>query len=336
MGARTAAGKDFFVVSDQSPSDVTAELPAAEHHGGVRADLAERLVRRAGRRWTLVILGAAMFAVAVYLLAVQTVTGQTLENAAFLGADQADPEQHLLGVDNMRIVTLSHFAAANLVVAAIGLLRRQPFLAAVGVSIVVVGQVVTQTLKHFVLPRPELALIATRHMENTLPSGHTTVAMTLLFALLVVVPYRYRGVVMFFALTWAVGMGAYTIAARAHRLSDTLAADAVALLVACSFSLLIARTGRLRAVISPGAARYTLRTVFVVVVAVAGAAALASGTVLMIVGWQDGAFDAAGQWNLYLGVHALALAGSAITALVFWWTWHRLEAKRRDDPIVVG
>ncbi len=282
----------------------------------------------------IVLIGSLLFGTAVYWLAEQTVTGQTIEDAAKLGARQADPEHRLMGRDYMAVVTVYSVAVATLVVAVIGLLRRQPFLAAAGVSIIVVGQAITQILKHFVLPRPDLGLLPSNPIENTLPSGHTTVAMTLLFALLLVVPYRYRGITMFFALTWAVGMGAFTLAAQAHRLSDTLAADAVALVVACAASSVIGHTGRVRVVVSPGAARYTLRTVFVVLTAVVGILALASGTLLAASGWGDGAFDEAGQWNLYLGAHSLALAGSVFAALVFWWTWHRLEAKQQGDPQV--
>lgn len=315
------------MLPDQAPSRA-----AAGPHPDVGPYLAERLVRRAGRRWMLVLVLALVFGGAVYWLSTQTVTGQTLENAALRGNSQANPEQRERGHDAMGLVTMSSVALATLVVAAIGLLRRQRVLAIAGVAIILVGQAITQILKHFVLPRPDLALVPTKHMENTLPSGHTTVAMTLLFALLVVVPYRYRGVAMFFALTATVGMGAFTIAAHAHRLSDTLAADAVALVVGCGASYLLARTGRLRAVVSPGAARYTLRTIFVVIVATFGVATLVAGTLLTMTGWREGPLNQAGQFNLYLGAHALAFAGSVAAALVFWWTWYRLEAKRSVDP----
>lgn len=43
---------------------------------------------------------------------------------------------------------------------------------------------------------------------------------------------------MYFALSWAVGIGpAYTVIAHWHRLSDTLATDAVTLFVACAEDL---------------------------------------------------------------------------------------------------
>lgn len=119
-------------------------------------------------------------------------------------------------------------------------------------------------------------------VDNTLPSGHTTAAMSLLFATLIVMPYRFRGIAMFFTLTWAVGIGAYTVIIRAHRLSDTLAADAVALVVACAASYFLARTGRIRAVASPSAARFTLRTVFVVAVAAVGTFSLLWGSLQVL------------------------------------------------------
>ena len=40
------------------------------------------------------------------------------------------------------------------------------------------------------------------------------------------------------------------------------------------------------------------------------------------------------QWYLFLGSQWLAAAGSIAAALLFWWTWHRLETKRSGDPIL--
>lgn len=45
-------------------------------------------------------------------------------------------------------------------VALIGLLRRRLDLAFAGVGVIVLGQVVTQTLKRFVLPRPDLVEVS--------------------------------------------------------------------------------------------------------------------------------------------------------------------------------
>lgn len=285
---------------------------------------------RARRRWTLILAGASLFFVAVYLLAVRTHTGQAVENAALNGAEQVDTQAFVVAHRALDTITYSSLAAATLAVGAIGLLRRQVNLAVAAVSVILGSQALTQILKYVVLQRPEL-LDTGEYLENTLPSGHTTAAMSVLFATVIVMPYRFRGVALFFTLTWAVGIGAYTVIARWHRLSDTLAADAVALFVACAASHFLARTNRIRAVVSPGAARFTLRTVFVVLVAAAGAVSLVLGLTALVPPPQR--INADTEWQLFLSAQWLAAAGSIVAALLFWWTWHRLETKRRSDSV---
>lgn len=291
-------------------------------------DDTRRRLGRARRRWTLIAIGASLFFIAVYLLAVHTVTGQAVENAALNGAEQVDTQAFVVANRALDTITVSSLAVATLAVGIVGLLRRQITLAIAATAVILGSQAATQILKTFVLQRPEL-LDTGEYLSNTLPSGHTTAAMSVLFATLIVMPYRFRGVAMFFALTWAVGIGAYTVIARWHRLSDTLAADAVTLVVACAAAHFLASSGRIRAVVSPGAARFTLRTVFVAGVATVGAASLALGVVALLPPPQR--IDEATEWQLFLSAQWLAAAGSIVAALLFWWTWHRLETKRRSD-----
>ncbi|WP_246585249.1 phosphatase PAP2 family protein [[Mycobacterium] fortunisiensis] len=286
-------------------------------------------ISAARHRWTGVLIAAALFGVAVYWFAVQTVTGQTIENAALRGADQVSPDDALAATTALDTITVYSLAVATLVVGVIALLRRQPALAVAGMSIVVLGQVITQALKRFVLPRPELVEVTGNYAHNSLPSGHTTIAMTILFALLVVSPYRIRGIVMFVALAWAVSIGAYTVTAKWHRASDTLAAVAVSLVVACAASHFLARTGRVRAV-DDGRPR-VLRTVFVILITLAGGVVLAMGTLLTVAAWQHRPIDDVIEWDLYLGAQSLASAGSILGAVVFWWTWRRLETVRAQQ-----
>ena len=181
------------------------------------------------RRWLVVALGCAVVAIAVYFLAVWTVPGQELENAALRGADEAAARDQAAADESLGRITVYSLAAAVVLVTLVGLVRRRLDLALAAAGVIVAGQVVTQVLKRFVLPRPSLVPLTGHYAENSLPSGHTTIAMTVLFAALIVVPYRWRGVALFFLLSWAVGIGAYTVTAKWHRLSDTLAADAIAL-----------------------------------------------------------------------------------------------------------
>ncbi|MHA0289423.1 phosphatase PAP2 family protein [Mycobacterium sp. C3-094] len=297
------------------------------------ADVGDDRLRRARRQWAVVLVVALLVLVAVYLLAVQTTLGQRLEDAALRGADQVDPELHRVALRAFHTITVGSQIAATVLVAAIGLLRRQVWLAVAGVGVILGGQAVTQILKYHVLSRPDLTAIDGQFAENTLPSGHTTAAMCLLFATMIVMPYRFRGIAMFLTLTWAVGIGAYTVIIQAHRLSDTLAADAVALAVACLAALLLSRTGRIRAVVSPSPQRFVLRTVFVVAVGVIGAACLGLGGIQMLHAVAAHVDDEPTSWRLFLSSQWLAAAGSIASALLFWWTWYRLETKRRHDPV---
>ncbi|WP_236949992.1 phosphatase PAP2 family protein [Mycobacterium sp. MS1601] len=300
-----------------------------------RARGGDQILSHARRRWMAVLITAVLCGAVVYVLAVQTRTGQALENAALRGASQVDPELRRVALHQFHTISVTSQLAAALIVGVIGLLRRQLWLAVAGVSVILVGQAVTQVLKYYALPRPDLGVTHSGWVDNTLPSGHTTAAMSLLFATLIVMPYRFRGIAMFFTLTWAVGIGAYTVIIRAHRLSDTLAADAVALTVACAASHFLARTGRIRAVVSPGAARFTLRTVFVVLVGAVGAFSLLWGAIQVVQAAAAHLDDRPVEWDLFLGSQWLAAAGSIGSALLFWWTWRRLETKRQRDPVSV-
>ncbi|WP_424185447.1 phosphatase PAP2 family protein [Actinokineospora sp. G85] len=279
----------------------------------------------AGRRWLVVAAGSAVALAGVYLAGVWTRAGQAAENAALRGADEAGAGAVRAADDQLGQITVASLGTAVVLVTAIGLVRRRVDLAVAAVAVVIGGQVVTQALKRFVLPRPELVPVSGDYAHNSLPSGHTTIAMTVLFAALIVVPYRWRGVAVFFLLSWAVGIGAYTVTAKWHRLSDTLAADAIALGLACAASWWLARRGLVRRYTGP---RKVPRTVIVGLTALAGAALAGLGALLIGLavrreGWATTVAD--NEYVVYLAANSFASAGSILAALVFLWTWRRLE-----------
>ncbi|WP_037344444.1 phosphatase PAP2 family protein [Sciscionella sediminilitoris] len=281
-------------------------------------------------RWLIIAWASIAVAVAVYVLAVLTPVGQALENAALRGADQAAAAESGQADTALGRITVYSLAAAVVVVAAVGLLRRRLDLTIAAVGVIGLGQVVTQALKRFVLPRPELVPVSDAYQGNSLPSGHTTIAMTVLFAVLIVLPHRWRGVAMFFVLSWAVWIGAYTITAKWHRLSDTLAADAVSLAIACFASVWLARRGLVSAYEGPRKIPRVLIAVFFGGVA---AASLALGLVLWLVPIGTEGFAETvrtNTWTVYLGAGSLAAAGSILAALVFLASWRRLQTERPD------
>ncbi|MEV6285813.1 phosphatase PAP2 family protein [Kribbella sp. NPDC051770] len=280
------------------------------------------------RRWLLIAGASAVTLVATYLLAVRTRAGQELENAVLRGADDSANRTEFVAANNaLDEITVYSLLGACLVIGLVGLLRRRIDLAVAAVGVIVAGQVVTQGLKRFLLVRPELVDVTGDFKGNSLPSGHTTIAMTVLFAALLVIPYRWRGVAMFLTLSWATGIGAYTLAAKWHRLSDTIAADAIALGLACLASWWLARRG---AVHPYEGKRYVGRVVFVVIICLYTAGWLALGGILWGVplvgeGLQQAIRES--EWPLYLGATVLASAASALSALIFWSSWRRLEVR---------
>ncbi|MFC0548223.1 phosphatase PAP2 family protein [Kutzneria chonburiensis] len=279
------------------------------------------------RRWLHVAVGSAIAAVLVYVLAVLTPIGQQLENAALRGADQVSTNEAGTANSSLDQITVYSLAAAVVLIAAIGLLRRRWDLALASVGVIVAGQVITQGLKRYILPRPPLVPLTGHYADNSLPSGHTTIAMTVLFAALIVVPYRWRGVALFFVLSWAVGIGSYTVTAKWHRLSDTLAADAIALALGCLASWWLARRGLVHRYEGK---RRIPRVLIVTFTAVVGAFFLLFGVFFTLVPLAQYGLDGVlrdDTWIVYLAAQSLASLGSITAALIFLGTWRRLEIR---------
>lgn len=124
-------------------------------------------------------------------------------------------------VDVLGLVTDTGVAIALLACVVVALLRRRWAVAA-AVGVLVAGSnLSTQIMKHQVLQS-----VSDR---NTLPSGHTTVGLSLALAAVVVASYRWRPLVTAGAAALATFVGAGTVAAQWHRPGDVLAAGMVCL-----------------------------------------------------------------------------------------------------------
>jgi hypothetical protein len=187
--------------------------------------------------------------------------------------------------------------------------------------VIVAGQLVVQVLKRFVLKRPALVEVTGDYAHNSLPSGHTTIALTVLFAAVIVVPWKWRGVLLFFVLPWATAIGQYTLTAKWHRLSDTLAADGIALALAALASWWLQRKGSLQTYTGPSRKG---RVVLVVFWALAATATMALGLILWGFPLAKEGLNA-DEWVIYLGAGSFASAGSLIAALTFLACWRRIH-----------
>ena len=176
--------------------------------------------------WLLVVsAGCFLLVLGVHQVFVHTVRGQLVESAALDGARIG--RRHIIEVVHqvLSVVSISALAVAAATIGVVALLRRRFVLAAVALGTVLGSNLTTQVLKHFLLDRPNLG-VATQGIStaNTLPSGHTTVAMSVAVAAILVVPARMRAVVVLLAAAYGCATGVATLSAGYHRPSDAIAA----------------------------------------------------------------------------------------------------------------
>ncbi|MFE5941704.1 phosphatase PAP2 family protein [Streptomyces sp. NPDC056480] len=195
-------------------------------------------------------LGAVLVLTVVYAGLVLTATGRRWGDAAMTGrrADTAAVTVLREHPSLAGLTTLSLVLGCVLLLAA-GLIRKRYALTGLAVGGVVTALALTGLLQRYA-PRPRLA-DAGGLTSSGFPSAQTTLALGIALGLALVVPYRLRSVAVGAATLWAVGVGAYTIAAGQHRPGDAIAAALVVLAVFCGLLALLARKGKVR----PGARR---------------------------------------------------------------------------------
>jgi len=198
------------------------------------------------RRAAAVGTASAILLVAVYLIAVWTHAGQRLEDAVLRAAALAtDGWQPTAATRLLGTVTTASLLGAAILVLTIAMLRRQAYLGFLAVGLIAASVVTTQILQA-VVSRPLLLEAGRRREDQSFPSGHTAVAMSVMIALLMVVPQRFRWPAMILIGPWSIGMGVATVTAGWHRPSDTVGSDLIVLAYACLALVLLARQGAVR------------------------------------------------------------------------------------------
>jgi membrane-associated phospholipid phosphatase len=234
--------------------------------------------RRTGLAVWLVTLAAAEVIAfwVVWRVFVRSEHGQLLDSLALAGNRIGRARIHDRADVVLNTISVVSLAAATAVVGFIALVRRQIALA-VGAILLVAGANVTAQFAKQILTRPdfgvdpELAAVG-----NSLPSGHTTVAASVVVALVLVLPARLRGVAGVLGAMAAAGIGVGTLSAGWHRPSDAVAALLVVGAWACAASLFIIAAQRRDEAAEPGPSHgYAVVALTVAGVMLLGGAALA-------------------------------------------------------------
>jgi membrane-associated phospholipid phosphatase len=268
-------------------------------------------------------VAAVVAFVGVYAAFVLTRAGQRWEDAVLAGRSRA-PDTALRTADSrLDTITVTTLVAAVVVVLAIALVRRRPLLGLGAAGVVCLALFLAEVLKRVVLPRPDRDGAPGPIAHNSFPSGHTTIAVALMFALIMVMPYRSRTWIALLAAVWGVGISGYTVTAGWHRPSDTIGAALLVVGVACAATLVLELLDRAGPVAPDGVARAFLRDVAVAPIALLAAGALAAGSLLAAYSQHQlndpGADPAVADGHAYLAGRALAVGSSAaaVLALLF-------------------
>src|SRR4029077_5995665 len=175
------------------------------------------------RLQALAVAAAAMVAV-VYILAVRTGGGQRLDATALQGRRATDPRSVHAAARLLTTIDVASLALIGGAIVIVALVRGHQRLA-VGAGTLIAGSVLTsELLKHAVLTRPELGITDALGTKATYPSGHTTVAMSLGIAAMLVAPRRWRVAVGLVGAAYASAIGIAVVATANHRPSDPIGA----------------------------------------------------------------------------------------------------------------
>jgi membrane-associated phospholipid phosphatase len=252
---------------------------------------------------------------AIYGVAVWTAPGQRFEDAvlhaADLGTGTAEQTRAVVILD---AITVPLVVATGTLLMLICVLRHRVFLGFVSVGMIAASIVTTELFQRF-LQRPILLAHGARREDQSFPSGHATVAMALMCALVMVMPYRFRGVVVVLSSLWAASVGIATVTASWHRPSDTIGADLIVVCYVCMSIAVLARWGRVREAALPTAVRRRVRAFLAG--GYAGVAALAFTVAAVTVGLAlTASTDRGTSAFMLVAGRALALSGSAGVAVV--------------------
>ncbi len=139
----------------------------------------------------------------------------------------------------LRIVSGGTLFLAMGLVAAVAFLRGRPRMALIAAASVAAAVLTTEVLKLIILERPPLTISGLNGGENSYPSGHTTVGMSVCIAAMLVVPPRLRIPTALAAGAIGAAFGVAVVAAGWHRPSDAVGAYFVCLAVGAAAAILI-------------------------------------------------------------------------------------------------
>jgi len=279
----------------------------------------------------LIAVAAASFVLCALVYAVfdLTAAGQWLADAILYGRP-TDARTGELVSETLATISVATLIGATIGLAVMAAVSGRLRLAVAVVVAIVGANLTTQVFKRVVLERPNLVGGDAFSYGNSFPSGHVTIAASLVLVALLVVPRALRAPAAILGAAYVAAVAMSTLAAGWHRIADAAGAVLIALgwtaLVSAGlarWSFMPRRSWRL------GSARR-----ITVLLARGGALVLVIGGALLLIAWLDpqvatqSVDDQAFAPRAFLAAVAL-IAGAALTAAAsLLWAMRGIDLDR--------
>jgi len=189
------------------------------------------------RRALRIAAACAGLLVVTYLLSAHTIAVPRFEEAVLHSPGGGSPRFAAGLLDTITAWSVTPTVAC---VWALGWRRGGPLLGCVAAG-VILASIGTADLFQHVLP-----LVCSGCEDRGFPSGHAAVGTSVMCALLLIGPYRFRDGGALLASAVMSAVAALTVIARWHRPSDTVGSALIAVIYACAAAAFLARCGRAR------------------------------------------------------------------------------------------
>lgn len=168
------------------------------------------------------VLACILFAVAIGYGAIATAWGQAVDTLFMEAAVKWDDRfASFSSTVTSAIGSVPAIVSVGVLVALCALARRRPTLAGRALVVILGANATTQCAKALI-ERPDFGVVTA--FGNSLPSGHTTVAMSFALALVMVAPPYLRAPIAWLGWVWAWLTGFSVMVSAWHRLADVLVA----------------------------------------------------------------------------------------------------------------
>lgn len=269
---------------------------------------------RAWRRAFVLGVSCLVIFAAVFLVAVRTAPGQRFEDSILRAADRsATTAEQVQALNTLDTITVPSVIVGMIFVLLVALFRRRILLGLLSVGMIVASIATSEAIQRMA-HRPILLSHGFRREDQSFPSGHAAVAMSLMCAVVMVVPYRFRGLAVFLASLWAASVGVATVTAGWHRPSDTIGSDLIVVGYTCAALAVLARWGRVREAALRTSTGRVLRGLLAGAYAAVAVLGFAVAAVVVARVFSASSGGGTGASTLLAG-RSLALSGSAAVAV---------------------